>query len=151
MKQFRRILTLAALFASLAIPALAQERRPAIERAEGRGGFPALRCLRAADLTDAQKADVKAIVEAARPTLQKDHQAIRADRQKLHADVEAGADKAVIGQDVLNLRADEKAAKADMDAVRDQIVAKLTPEQKAKVEGCLSAPRAGGFREGQFD
>ena len=150
MTQFRRTITLAALFASLALPALAQNR-PAIERAEGRRAFPALRCLKAADLTDAQKADVKATLEAAKPNLQKAHQAIKADREKLRADIDAGADQAVIGQDVLNLRADEKALRAEMDAVRDQILVKLTPEQKAKVEDCLAAPKTRGFREGPFD
>jgi Spy/CpxP family protein refolding chaperone len=151
MKQFRRTLTLAAVLALLALPGLAQDRAP-IARAEGRA-FPVLRCLRNADLnlTDAQKADIKAVVEAARPVLQAGHDKIRADRQKLHADIEAGADKSVLGQDVLDLHADLKAVQAELASVKDQIASKLTADQKARIGDCLAATRAGRFHEDAFD
>jgi Spy/CpxP family protein refolding chaperone len=153
MKQFRRILMAAAALALMALPGFAQDRAP-VALAEGHRGFPFLRCLRAADLTDSQKADIKTILEAAKPTLQKDHQTIRADRQKLHADLEAGADRSVLGGDVQTLHADMKTLQADMKAVKDQIVAKLTPDQQSKIEGCLSAPRGMGpmgMDHGRFD
>lgn len=156
MKQLCRILNLAVVLALSALPALAQDSTPQardrapIAMAEGRA-FPVLRCLRAADLTDAQKADIKAIVEAAKPVLQAAHQKVRADRQKLHADLEAGADKSVLGQDVLDLHADMKAVQAEMASVKDEIASKLTDEQKARIGDCLAASRAHHFREGPFD
>ena len=151
MKQFRRTLTLAAVLALLALPGLAQDRAPIVQ-AEGRA-FPVLRCLRNADLnlTEGQKADIKAIVEAARPALQAGHEKIRADRQKLHADIEAGADKSVLGQDVLDLYADLKAVQAELASVKDQIASKLTADQKAKIGDCLAATKVGPLRENAFD
>lgn len=151
MKLFRRILMAAAALVLMALPGFAQDRAP-VAMAQGHRGLHFLRCLKAADLTDSQKADIKAIVEAAKPTLQKDHQTIRADRQKLHADLEAGADKSVIGADAIALHADMKTLQADLKAVKDQIVAKLTPDQQSRVEGCLAAPGAmGPMGHGMFE
>lgn len=150
MKQLRRTLSFAAVFALLALPGLAQDRAH-IALAEGRA-FPALRCLRGVDLNDAQKADIKAIVEAATPILQAAREKVRADRRKLHADLEAGADKSVLGQDVLNLHADTKGLRSELESVKDQIASKLTTEQKAQVGDCLASLRAGRLRgEGRFD
>ena len=156
MNQFRRTLNLAAALALVALPGLAQDRTPQtldrapIAMAEGHA-FPVLRCLRAADLTDAQKADIKTIVEAAQPVLQAAHEKVRADRQKLHADLEAGADKSVLGQDVLDLYADMKAVQAELASVKDAIAAKLTPDQKAKIGDCLAAMKGPHFRGGPLD
>ena len=149
MKQHRLVLSLAAVLALLALPGLAQDRGP-IALAEGRA-FPALRCLRDADLTDAQKADIKAIVEAATPIVQAAREKVRADRRKLHADLDAGADKFVLGQDVLDLHADTKALRAELESAKEQIASKLTAEQKSRVGDCLAAMRAGRLREGRFD
>jgi Spy/CpxP family protein refolding chaperone len=152
MKQFRRFLALAAVLALPALPGFAQDRAPvALAEGQGHRGFPFLQCLKAADLTEAQKSDIKAIVEAAKPTLQKDHESIHADRQKLRADIQARADKCVIGEDALNLHADRQTLLADLKSVKDQIFAKLTPEQQARVEGCLAAPGAMGLQQGPFD
>jgi Spy/CpxP family protein refolding chaperone len=149
MKQFRRILMAAAALAVLALPGLAQDRAP-VAMAQGHRGFPFLRCLRTADLTDSQKADIKAIVDAARPTLKKDHDTIVADRQKLRADIQSGADKCIVGQDALNVHADQQTLQADLKSVKDQILAKLTPDQQSKVEGCLAAPKEMGMGMGHM-
>jgi Spy/CpxP family protein refolding chaperone len=155
MKKFRRILMAAAAFALLAIPGFAQDRAPvALAGGPAARGFHFLRCLRTADLTDSQKADIKTIIEAAKPTLKKDHDTIVTDRQKLRSDIQAGADKCVIGQDALNVHADKTALQADLKSVKDQILAKLTPDQQSKVEGCLAAPTAKGpmgLGRGLFD
>ena len=148
MKRPFQTLTLAALFAAVfTLPVLAGDHPAAF--AEGRHGGSELRCLRAADLTDQQKADIKAIFDAARPGFEADVAAIRAARQKLDADADAGADKSVLGQDFLDVRAADKKLRDDHSAVRDQILSKLTADQKTKVQSCLdsSGRRMGAGRE----
>jgi len=106
------------------------------------GGFALRRfhkCLANLDLNADQKSAIHAIVTAARPNLQADMQTLRADRQKIKADVDAGADKAAIGQDVLTSHADRAKLKADAQAVRDQVLAKLSPDQQTQAKACLQA------------
>ncbi len=141
MKRTLTVLTLAAVAAIfLTLPAVAQDRGPIgmadrIERHTG--GL--LRCLRGLDLTASQKSDIKAILDTARPTFQADVAAIRAARQKLNADYQAGADKSVLGQDYIDVRTAVKKLQADHSAVKDQVLGKLTPEQGDKAAACLSA------------
>jgi Spy/CpxP family protein refolding chaperone len=143
MKQLSRILILAAAAAAiLTLPALAQDGPPGgMAAALDRHAGGLLRCLRGADLTPGQKADIKAIFDAAGPTLKSDVQAVRDARQKLEADHAAGADKSVLGQDYINLRAAMKKLHDDGAATRDQVLAKLTPDQKTRVQACLDASR----------
>jgi Spy/CpxP family protein refolding chaperone len=136
MTQFPRTITLAALFtALLALPVLAGDHGFA-----GRGhGGGAMRCLRAADLTDAQKTDIKALFDAARPGFEADVAAIRAARKTLDTDAAAGADKSVLGQDYLNVRAASKKLSDDHAALQAQILTRLTADQKTKVQSCLDS------------
>ena len=151
MKRLFQTLTLAALFAAvLTLPALAGDHQ-ARAFAGRRPGGSELRCLRAADLTEQQKTDIKAIFDAARPGFEADVASIRAARQKLHADADAdaGADKSVLGQDFLDVRAAAKKLRDDHSAARDQILSKLTADQKTKVQSCLdSSGRRMGARMG---
>ncbi len=101
-----------------------------------------LRCLRIVDLTDVQKADVKGLLEAARPKLEALHVTLKADREALRAAVSATTpDPCAIGTALLKVEADVKAIGEELKAVRTAIEALLTPEQKAKLEGCLKAPK----------
>jgi periplasmic protein CpxP/Spy len=147
MKRFVTALTLAALSAVfLALPAAAQDR-PRIgmaDRMERHGGG-ILRCLRGLDLTDSQKADIKAILEGGKTTIQADADAARAARQKLRADYDAGADRSVLGQDYVNVRTAAKKLQDDGAAIHDQVLAKLTPDQKAKADDCLAAHQRRGM------
>ena len=102
-----------------------------------------LSCLRIVDLTDVQKADVKALLEAARPKLDALHVTLKADREALRAAVGATTpDPCAIGKAFLKVGADVKAIGEELKALRTAIEALLTPEQKAKLEGCLKAPKA---------
>src|SRR6266581_9404319 len=126
MKRFPTILTLAAVAAvCLTLPAAAQDRPPVgmADRFERHGGG-LLRCLRDLDRTASQKADIKGILDAAKPTLEGDAQAIRAAHQKLDADYDAGADKCARGQDYIDVRAAVKKLHADGDATRQQVFGK---------------------------
>ncbi|MGH9400082.1 MAG: hypothetical protein ACRD00_06920, partial [Thermoanaerobaculia bacterium] len=149
MKRSSLTLVLAVLLVAVAaLPASAGDRAVVVVGRPGPAG-PGddsglgrfIACLRILDLSDAQKADIQAILEAAKPILQADADAIKAAAEKLRADVEAGAERCVIGQDYLNLRAAEKKLNADAASVKDQIFSTLTEDQKKKLRGCLEAPR----------
>jgi len=157
MKRFVLTSGLAAVvFAALTLSAVA-DNRPAVDRASraghGHGLMKLRRCLSGLDLSADQKSAIHAIATAARPALEADAATVKADRQKIRADIQAGADKSVIGQDVLTAHADAQALRAAGAAVRDQILAKLSTDQQASVKDCLAAsrasrnPGAAGFRQ----
>lgn len=101
-----------------------------------------LRCLAVVGLTETQKADVKAILEAAKPALDALHATLKTDREALRAAITAtNPDACAIGAAVLKVEADRQAIGDELAKVRAAIEALLTPEQKAKLEGCLKAPR----------
>lgn len=101
-----------------------------------------LRCLRIVGLTDVQKADVKELLEAAKPKMDALHVTLKADREALRAAIGAATpDTCAIGAALLKVEADLKAIGDEAKALRTAIEALLTPEQKAKLEGCLKAPR----------
>jgi len=112
------------------------------------GGY--LSCLRIVDLTEVQKADVKVLLEAARPKLEALHVTLKADREALRAAVGAPTpDPCAIGKAFLKVETDVKAVGEELKAVRTAIEALLTPEQKAKLEGCLKAPKPNAEDEGE--
>jgi len=110
----------------------------------GRHAGGLLRCLRQANLSDSQKADIKAIFDAAKPTFEADVQAIKAAHQKLNADFDAGADKSVLGADYVAVRAAGQKLKDDGQAVQTQILGKLDQSQQSTVQSCLDAQGKGG-------
>jgi len=141
MKRFSTILILAAVAAVfLTLPAAAQDRfRPEMADRFERHAGGLLRCLRGLDLTESQKTEIKVILDAAKPTFEVDVQAIRAARQKLDADYDAGADKSILGQDYIDVRAAAKKVHTDRQATKDQVLGRLTADQKTKAQACLDA------------
>jgi Spy/CpxP family protein refolding chaperone len=110
-----------------------------------------LRCLHVVGLTDVQKADVKALLEASKPGMEALHATLKADREALRTAVTAAApDPCAIGTAFLRVEADVEAIGEELKELRTAIEALLTAEQKAKLEGCLKAPRpkAGEDEEG---
>ena len=141
------MLVLAVLLVGAALPALAGDRvvvvvapRPGPGPGDDAGLGRFIACLRILDLSPTQKADIQAILEASKPILQADADAIKAGAEKLRSDIESSADRCAIGQDTLDLRAAEKKLHADAESVKDQILSKLTEDQKKKLRGCLEAP-----------
>jgi Spy/CpxP family protein refolding chaperone len=154
MRRFLLTSGLAAVaFAAMTLSAFADDR-PALAFAGHAGGGHGLqqlrRCLATVDLSADQKAAIAAIVSAATPALEADAATVKADHEKVHTDITSGADKCVVGQDLLTAHADAETLRAAAAAVRDQIVAKLTPDQQTKFTDCLASgphgPGAGGFR-----
>lgn len=141
MRRFPSKWSLAALLvAFLALPAFAEDRA-----AGHHGGLKRFKsCLTILDLQPDQKSDIRSILEAAKPALEADHAAVRADREKLREDVNASpVDPCLVGTDFLAVRADAKKLRDQILSVIDQIKSKLTPDQNAKLEGCLEAPPVG--------
>lgn len=100
------------------------------------------KCLTIVQLTDEQKTQVKAVMEAARPELEVLHQKVVTDRQALRSAIEATPqDSCAIGTAFVQTQADRKAIRTERDEVRAAVLALLTPEQAARLEGCLEAPR----------
>ena len=104
-----------------------------------------LRCLGIVGLTDAQKADVRALLEAAKPEMEALRESLKADRAALRTALAATPpDPCAVGAAVLEVEADMKAIREATKELRTAIEALLTPVQKAKLEGCLKAPRPNG-------
>jgi Spy/CpxP family protein refolding chaperone len=137
----------ALLLISVCLPALAGDRLAVVttDRPSDRHrGFAHVReCLSILELSDQQKEEIRAILDAARPGIQADASTVRASREKLRADAGAPAvDACLVGQDFLALRQSLEILRARLQWVRGEVAAVLTSEQKAKLEGCLEAPRA---------
>jgi Spy/CpxP family protein refolding chaperone len=99
-------------------------------------------CLSILDLSDQQKTDIQGLVEAARPAVEANRAAVQAARQTLRAAVDAvPPDACTIGNDFLAVRAAVATLRGTLEGVRDQIMAVLTPDQQARLQGCLDAPR----------
>lgn len=100
---------------------------------------PIGRCLAAIGLTDAQKADIKALLEAEAPTLQALHETMKTDEEAVKTAVEATTpDPCAVGTAVLKVHADREAIQAELETLRTKLEALLTAEQKLKLAGCLS-------------
>jgi Spy/CpxP family protein refolding chaperone len=115
---------------------------PADLRAGGRGLRHLERCLSTLGLSSDQKAAVEEILSAAQPALQASVEALRAGHERIRADVANGADKCIVGQDVLDQNANRTKLRNEMQTVRDQILAKLTPDQQNGFNACAQAPGA---------
>jgi Spy/CpxP family protein refolding chaperone len=116
---------------------------PAIADAHPRG-LRFLRCLAILDLTDAQKADIKALVVAETATLKGLHDTLATDRQALVAALGATTpDACAVGAALLKVHADREAIRAELAKIATGVESLLTAEQKTRFEGCVQAPNHG--------
>lgn len=140
MKRIVSILGFTFLAAVAATPASADQRRP-FDGARPEGGGLGLhrlhRCLSRVELSSDQRAAIDGIISAAKPAIQADLEALKAAQQKVEADFAAGADKCAVGGDVLARHADAEKLHEDIASVRQQVLAKLTPDQQSRVQGCF--------------
>jgi Spy/CpxP family protein refolding chaperone len=94
------------------------------------------------DLTDAQKAKVKAIFASHKDEGMAFREQAKSDRAALKAAASApNADPAAVGAAFLKVRANGQAAAAKMQAVHAEINTVLTPDQKSKLDGWIAAHR----------
>ena len=99
------------------------------------GRFGMMHGLSRLDLTEAQKADVKRIIESRKATFDSLHERARADWEALDAAAEAQSpNAATVGAAYLKVRANREAMRAERQALMDQVRAILTPEQRQKLD-----------------
>lgn len=142
MRKTTRRLAITAVALSLLLAgsaAFAGQGRGGREGAPGRGIRAALAGL---DLTDAQEAKVKELLEGERPKYEALRQEGRASREALRTAAKSETpDPAAVGAAFLRVDAHRKTLRAEKKSSRQKIEALLTAEQRAKLEGWTSAHR----------
>lgn len=127
-----------ALTLAIAAPLAAERKRPA----GNPHSSPLTHCLQVIDLSEAQKAQIKTILDSSAGTMRGLHDALRTDREALRRLLEATTpDACAIGAATLKVQAGEKAIKNALDATRAAVEGVLTPDQKLKFSGCMDALR----------
>lgn len=97
-------------------------------------------CMMLMNLTDTQKAQIQLILLASEPAFNTLATQLETDHDALVALAgAANPDACAIGRAYLQEQADVKALQARADVVRGQITALLTPEQAARLQGCIDA------------
>ena len=152
MRFLRRFALGLALAALVSLPGFAQDRGP-VEPAARPAASPAgefidrdpladlIHCLGILDLTEAQKTAIRQFIDAEKPTLQSLHDTLKTDLQTLKTDADATRpNPCAVGSDFLKVASDREAIRAEAGKIKDFIDSQLTPEQKAKLEGCLRGP-----------
>lgn len=123
------------LTSGLAGLALAGPGRGGEHGGMGPGMGPRLHsALRHLDLSDTQKEQIKAKLEAAKPNLQALRDQGKVDRDALKALLDApNPDKQAVGEATIRLHEHRQAVRAEMERTRTEIEALLTPEQREKL------------------
>ena len=141
MKRFPGFRTLAVLGLFVAAAAAADQNAPG---GHGRMAYGGLRhvekCVsNVSDLSASQKAAIDESLAAGRLTLKSNGEAMKALRQKMDADLAAGADKDVLGQNALDQEAARAKMKADIQSIHDQVLGQLSNEQLDQFNACAAA------------
>jgi Spy/CpxP family protein refolding chaperone len=146
MTSSRRILGSLALTAALAAAPLRAQPGPGHggRMGGGRMGGMLRQALASLDLTQDQKDKIHAVLDAEKPAMQALREQMRTDAKALRATADTSSDPATVGKAFLKVKADREAMKAERQKIRTQIESYLTPEQKTKLDGFLSAVRARG-------
>ena len=99
------------------------------------GGFGMMRGLSRLNLTDAQKNDVRQIMDAKKATFESLHQQARANWDALQTVSESSSpDPAAVGAAFLKLKASRQALRAERESVMQQIRSILTTDQKNQLD-----------------
>ena len=99
------------------------------------------------DLSDAQKTQVRDLLEKQRPVMQGLREQIKADHEALRTAAADPKNLSAIGSAYLKVQKDREMVKAEMTKSREALEALLTPEQKVKLAGFRAGARG---RMGRF-
>lgn len=136
---------LAASAIALAVPVTAMAMQPSHERPPVRP-HAAMRMLQGLDLSDSQKAQIKALLDAQREQSRKDMQQMRQERRALHTiALSDHYDASAVAAEADKLAHAEADMAQQMTETMHKIYALLTPEQQARLKERTAhrQPRAG--------
>ena len=143
MKNNSKLIALAAILVFTLTSTLAVAQPPAQQGPkDGKGKGPLFHCLQIVNLTEDQQAQIRSILETAQPTIQTLREDAREAREAVKAIMDDETiDECALGAAVLAVRTADEALRAEMQKVMESIKLVLSPEQAAKLEGCLEAAR----------
>ena len=107
--------------------------------ATGPAGVDLTPCLFVLNLSDAQRLQIKQIMDAEQPAVTTITDRLKADHTALDAVVNvASPDACAVGTAYLKIAADNKSLQAEFTTIRTKVEMVLTPDQRSKLDGCLS-------------
>lgn len=141
----RRISAIAVAVLLTTISATAQQRMHSVARAGGATapvlapGVDLTPCLFVLNLSDAQRLQIKQIMDTEQPAVTAILDRIKTDKAALDALARvATPDACAVGTAYLKIDADNTALQTEFRLIRTKVETVLTPDQKAKLDGCLS-------------
>ncbi|HXG64959.1 MAG TPA: Spy/CpxP family protein refolding chaperone [Blastocatellia bacterium] len=144
MKKFQKLALALVMAAALAAPIVwaqstgdsaQNEQQPRMRGHRGRGDRMGGRLFRQLDLTEAQQAQIKQIRENHRQSIEPLVQEIRAKRQEIRQASQGGTvNEALVQQKLTEIAPLEAKLMAERAKLHQEMLAVLTPEQKAKLE-----------------
>ena len=143
MNRYSRIFAAGLLALTASAPAMLADDSSAGAGGHGHGLRGFRRCVDNLNLPADQQTAIQSLVSSARPSLQANMQTLRADSQRLQADLAAGTDATTLGQDVLTRHSHAQKMQSDVEALKSQILAKLSTDQQNAMQSCLQSSAAG--------
>ena len=143
--RIRRCLPIFAVALLLVTPAFAQRARAVrfpVSVEAGSTFDPATLspCLLLLSLPESERLQIQQILTAEQPTLDTLGNQIKSDQSALSAAAALGNSNACnVGTAYLKLHNDQVALANELQSLRSKIEAVLTPDERAKLDGCLSA------------
>lgn len=116
------------------------------DMAQGAGGgdrHGIKKCLSILDLTEAEKSAIKGILSAEKDTVKAIVAKLKTDGQALKALLQgSNPDACAVGTAMLKVSADRHELRAERQKIETAIEGVLTPDQKARFQGCLDGHAA---------
>jgi len=142
--RIRRCFPIFAVALLLVTPAFAQRARPmrfpGVPAGAGFDPSALAPCMVLLNLSDAEKLQIQQIVTAEQPTLDSLDSELKADQTALSAAAALGNSNACnIGTAYLKVQGDKEALASELQTLKTKVEAVLTPDEKARLDGCLAA------------
>lgn len=97
-------------------------------------------CMVLLNLSEAEKTQIQQIITAEQPTLDTLGSQLKTDEAALSAAAALGSSNACnIGTAYLKVDSDQAAITAELQTIKTKVEAVLTPDEKARLDGCLAA------------
>jgi hypothetical protein len=141
--RIRRCFPIFAVALLLVTPIFAQRSRPMRFPGTAGAGFDPsalVPCTVLLNLSDAEKLQIQQILTAEQPTLDTLGSQLKTDQTALSTAAALGSSNACnIGTAYLKVQGDQEALASELQALKTKVEAVLTPDEKARLDGCLAA------------